>query len=307
MSSNVSTAAPDPRESVGSGARIEPPCPSMPPLERLRRIVHLLRAPGGCPWDREQDHSSLVPLLLEEAYEVAEAVASGDDLHICEELGDLLLHVVMHGEMAEERGAFDLEAIARGVVEKMIRRHPHVFGPLQAGDSEAVLRQWDEIKRGEKSAGEPSEGAGPAREARPFLHGISHGLPGLIRAHKLQKRAAKAGFEFASVRDALDKVREELAEVEQELATGAERSGEAARQDLAALGAELGDLLFSVVNVTRLLGLDAETLLAATNRKFEARFGVMERLMRERGVSLAEADLDTMEAAWQQAKAHDRG
>ncbi len=301
MSSDTSsTAAAEPAR-----PRVEPPPASLPPLERLRRIVHLLRAPGGCPWDREQTHASLAPLLLEEAYETAEAIESGHVGHMCEELGDLLLHVVMHGEIGAGSGAFTLEDIAATVVEKMIRRHPHVFGTAAAGDSESVLRQWDDIKRGEKAHG--ADGPEAPDPGRPHLAGVSHGLPALIRAHKLQKRAAKVGFEFPAVTDALDKVREELAEVEQALADTTWQAdaatGEPSPTDAAdALAAELGDLLFSVVNVTRLLGHDAESLLTAANRKFERRFAAMERRLQAAGTTLAGAGLDTMEAAWQAAK-----
>lgn len=294
--------------------RIEPPDASLPPLERLRHIVHLLRAPGGCPWDREQTHASLAPLLLEEAYEAVEAIESGDPVHMCEELGDLLLHVVMHGEIAAGHGRFTLDKIAAKVVEKMIRRHPHVFGSAEATDSETVLRQWDDIKRGEKSG--PGD-ADPAPSGRSHLAGISHGLPALIRAHKLQKRAAKTGFEFPSPAAALAKVREELDEVEQALvAAGGDGGHDAdppepgsgdAGSAAAALAAELGDLLFSVVNLTRLLGQDAESLLAAANRKFEHRFANMERRLHAAGTAPGGADLDTMEAAWQAAKADEPG
>ncbi|CAN5235484.1 nucleoside triphosphate pyrophosphohydrolase [soil metagenome] len=252
----------------------EPPSAALPPIDRLREIVRLLRAPGGCPWDIEQTHATLVPNLLEEAYEVAEAIRSGDAEHMNEELGDLLLQAVMHGQIASEAGTFDLDSVAAGICEKLIRRHPHVFADTSdAADTEAVLHQWDAIKREEKSAG----GTG-------LLAGVTTGLPALIRATKLQQKAAKVGFDWPDAAGALDKVREELDEV--------------ASADPAGLPGELGDLLFSVVNLARKHGLDAETLLASANEKFVARFAVVERAVGD----LEAASLGDMEAAWQDAK-----
>ncbi len=250
-----------------------PPSTELPPIDRLRAIVHILRSPGGCPWDIEQTHGSLVANLLEEAYEVAEAIQSGDPIHMEEELGDLLLQAVMHGQIASESGSFDLDSIASRICEKLIRRHPHVFADGDASDTEAVLKRWDEIKQEEKGGKTPSH-----------LAGVSQGLPALIRATKLQKKAAKVGFDWPDAGGALEKVREELDEV--------------ADADAGDLPEELGDLLFSVVNLTRKHGLDAETLLAAANEKFFARFGKMADSVGD----LEAAPLDTMESAWQAAK-----
>lgn len=247
-------------------------------IDRLRAILHRLRAPGGCPWDAEQTHESLVPNLIEEAYETVDAIRRDDIPHLREELGDLLLQVVFHSELASERGDFDLDEIARGISEKLIRRHPHVFGASGADDTESVLRQWDEIKRAEKGT-----------EDEAFLHGIGQGLPALLRAAKLQKKAAKVGFDWPDEGGVTDKIREELDEV------AAADSPEAAAE-------EIGDLLFSVVNLARFRKLDPEVLLAAANRKFEERFGVMEQALKERGIELGDATLDQMEAAWQAAK-----
>lgn len=255
--------------------------PKTPPdhpdgLARLRAVVHDLRSPGGCPWDIEQTHASLVPNLLEEAYEAAEAIRSGDDAHMREELGDLLLQCAMHAEIAAGRGAFDLDAMAHGIADKLVHRHPHVYGESDAADPEAVLKQWDEIKRAEKGA-----------EASGWLEGITAGLPALIRAAKIQKRAAKAGFDWPDPAGVLDKVREETAEVEQALASG--------QSD--AIAEEIGDLLFTAVNLARKAGFDAEALLAATNEKFIRRFHAME----EKVGDLKAASLDEMEAAWREA------
>ncbi len=247
-------------------------------VERLRAILHRLRAPGGCPWDAEQTHGSLVPNLIEETYETVDAIQRGDMEHLREELGDVLLQVVFHSELASERGDFDMDEVARGISEKLIRRHPHVFGESRAGDSDAVLRQWDEIKRVEKGTG-----------AEPFLHGVGHGLPALLRAAKLQKKAAKVGFDWPDEAGVVDKIREELEEVE------SAASPEAAAE-------EIGDLLFSVVNLARFRKLDPEVLLAAANRKFEERFGRMERALDEQGIGLEKAGLEQMEEAWQAAK-----
>lgn len=250
-------------------------------LERLRAIMHRLRAPGGCPWDAEQSHESLVSNLLEEAYETVDAIRSGDPAALREELGDLLLQVVFHSEIASETGAFDLDEVARGIADKLVRRHPHVFAGGAAATADEVLLRWDEIKRAEKG-----------EEETPYLHGTGRGLPALIRAGKLQKKAAKVGFDWPVETGVIAKIREELLEVEAAVDA----------QDAAGMEEELGDLLFSVVNLARFRKLDPEALMDAANRKFEARFHRMEQLLRERGVTLAQAGLEAMEDAWQQAK-----
>jgi len=250
-------------------------------LARLRAIMHRLRAPGGCPWDAEQTHESLIPNLIEEAYETVDTIQRGDFNHLREELGDLLLQVVFHSEMAEEAGHFNLDDVAREISDKLIRRHPHVFGQSAAATAEAVLHQWDQIKRQEKGTGE-----------QPFLHGIGHGLPALLRAAKLQKKAAKIGFDWPDEAGVLAKISEELAELHHAIAAG----------DAPAIAEETGDLLFSIVNLTRFRRLDPELLMATANAKFEQRFGAMERLLEAAGLSLEAATLEQMEAAWQQAK-----
>jgi len=250
-------------------------------LARLRAIMHRLRAPGGCPWDAEQTHASLVPNLIEEAYETVDTIQRGDHGHLMEELGDLLLQVVFHSELAEEAGRFNLDDVARGISEKLVRRHPHVFAQSDASDSDAVLQQWDAIKRAEKGD-----------EEQPYLHGVGKGLPALLRAAKLQKKASKVGFDWPDEAGVLAKIGEELTEVE------------AAIQEAqpAAIDEELGDLLFSVVNLIRFRNRDPEVLMAAANAKFEQRFGAMEQDLRRRGLSLADADAARMEESWEAAK-----
>ncbi len=252
-------------------------------LTRLRYIVHRLRAPGGCPWDQEQTHESLIPHVLEEAYEVVDAIKSGDPALICEELGDLLLQPVLHAEIASETGAFDIDQMAHGLSEKLIRRHPHVFGEASADNSEAVLTQWDAIKRQEK--GTQKEG---------HLHGIGVGLPALMRAQKLQKKAARVGFDWPDVAPVFGKLREEIAELEEALAQGSRPAVEE----------ELGDLLFSVVNLARKLGVDSEPALAAANEKFVQRFHAMEERLNsgERRMGDPGLTLEEMDAAWDAVK-----
>jgi|JI6StandDraft_1071083.scaffolds.fasta_scaffold01139_13 MazG family protein len=251
-------------------------------LTRLRYIVHRLRAPGGCPWDMEQTHESLIPHVLEEAYEVVDAIKSGDPTLICEELGDLLLQPVLHAEIASETGAFDLNQMAHGLSEKLIRRHPHVFGEASAATSDAVLTQWDAIKRQEK--GTQKEG---------HLHGVGNGLPALMRAQKLQKKAARVGFDWPDVAPVFGKLREEIAELEEAIAKG----------ETAAMEEELGDLLFSVVNLARKLDIGSEAALAATNEKFIRRFHAVEDQLTAAGKKLGEATLEEMDAAWDATKA----
>ena len=217
------------------------------PLTRLRKIVHILRAPGGCPWDGEQTNESLIPNLLEEAYEAADAVRSGDPELMKEELGDLLLQPIMHGEIGSETGAFDLDAIAITIGDKLIRRHPHVFGDSDVNNTEAVLNQWEKIKQSEK-------GEKPAS----ILHKVGEGLTSLMRATKIQKKVAKVGFDWENSADVIAKIREETTEVEEMVDAGDEEK----------LGEEIGDLLFAVVNLARKSGLDSESLLAAANEKF---------------------------------------
>jgi MazG family protein len=261
---------------------IRPPV-DLPGMDRLRALMHRLRAPGGCPWDARQTHESLVPNLLEETYEVVDTIRRGDEAHLKEELGDLLLQVVFHSELAEESGTFDFDQVAHAICDKLVHRHPHVFGDSVADDPEAVLRQWDAIKRAEKG-----------KEAAPWLDGTGDGLPALMKAAKLQKKAAKIGFDWPDAASVLAKIHEEIAELEAEYDR---ESPDAARID-----DELGDLLFSVVNLIRKDGRDPEALLAAANAKFTRRFHAMEVLLRADGIALDQAGADRLEEAWSRAK-----
>ncbi len=250
-------------------------------LDRLRAIMHRLRAPGGCPWDAEQMHESIVPNLIEEAYETVDTIQRGDYEHLKEELGDLLLQVVFHSEIAEESGRYNLDDVARGISEKLVRRHPHVFGESNAATADAVLQQWDEIKRAEKGDQEKS-----------YLHGVGKGLPALIRASKLQKKAAKVGFDWPVETGVISKIREELLELEAAIDA----------QDLNGVSEEMGDLMFSIVNLVRFRKADPEVIMASANAKFESRFGEMERILAAAGLTLEAATPDQMEDAWEEAK-----
>lgn len=250
-------------------------------MERLRAIMHRLRAPGGCPWDAEQTHESIISNLIEEAYECVDAIRSGDTTHMREEFGDLLLQVVFHAELASERGDFTFDDVAAAISDKLVHRHPHVYGESTVGDSEGVLAQWDAIKRAEKGD-----------EHRPYLHGVGKGLPALIRAAKLQKKAAKVGFDWPDESGVLAKLREEIEELQAEIDAGNDE----------AFAEELGDVFFSLVNLARFRQLDPEVIMAQANRKFENRFGLMEQSLRGQGIELVDATLDQMESNWQQAK-----
>lgn len=257
----------------------------LPQVTRLLDIVAALRAPGGCPWDREQTHASLRSGAIEEVYEMVEAIDSGDEAHFKEELGDLLLQVVMHAQIAGEEGRFDLEQVAGEVADKLVRRHPHVFGGNKLGDSDAVLKQWDEIKRAERE----SKGA-PANASA--LDGVSAALPALMRAEKVQRRAARVGFDWEQLHAVVGKIREEVAEVEQEIETG----------DRARLEAELGDLLFAVVNLTRKAKFDAEIVLNQATNKFVRRFHAMEAEAALQGRALPELAPAEMDLLWENVK-----
>ncbi|MGA3170374.1 MAG: nucleoside triphosphate pyrophosphohydrolase [Chthoniobacteraceae bacterium] len=258
---------------------------TLPEVARLRDIVARLRAPGGCPWDREQTHASLRASAIEEVYEMVEAIDAGDDPHFKEELGDLLLQVIMHAQIAGEEGRFDLEGIAAEVSEKLVRRHPHVFGENKLADSDAVLKQWDEIKRVERE----SKGA-PANASA--LDGVSAALPALMRAEKVQKRAARVGFDWEDLRGVIEKIREEVAEVEEEM-----EGGNGAR-----LEDELGDLLFTVVNLTRKAKCEAEILLNEATNKFVRRFHALEAEAARQGRKPAEMTMAEMDALWEGVK-----
>src|SRR5215470_6690525 len=263
-------------------------------ISRLIEIMAALRTPGtGCPWDLEQTFETIAPYTLEEAYEVADAIARGDLDDLREELGDLLLQVVFHARMAQEQGAFDFGDDVPATTEKLIRRHPHVFGDARGLTPAAVEQLWDRIKAEEKALKRP----GRATEGRAgALAGVPAVLPALTRALKLQQKAGKVGFDWNDPMAVLAKIREEADEIE-----AAIRSGE--RNEAAA---ETGDLLFAVVNLARHLDADPEAVLRATNQKFERRFGSIERALETRGKTPAQSTLAEMDALWDEAKAAEK-
>lgn len=256
---------------------------------KLHEIVQTLRSPGGCPWDQEQTHESLRKNLIEEAYEVLETIDEDDPDHMCEELGDLLLQVMLHAQMEEEIGTFTVYDVITTLNEKLIRRHPHVFGEQTAEDANEALLNWNAIKVEEKR----KKGIDVTKQS--VLDGIPRELPGLMKAVKLQKKAATVGFDWTKLDDVLAKLEEELAELREVIAKPGE-AGAQERRD------ELGDVLFSIVNVARFLKIDPEEALAQTNRKFIQRFSYIEEQLRLRGLSFEQTGLLEMEKYWQEAK-----
>ena len=259
------------------------PDPDSAALNRLRAIVARLRAPDGCPWDREQTHATLRNDLIEEAWEVVDAIGRNDHVHLREELGDLLLQVVMHSQIASEAGHFTLDEVAGEIGEKLVRRHPHVFGEKKLGDSGAVLKQWDEIKRQEKGAAS-------------VLDHISLALPALMRAEKVQKRAARVGFDWPDIRGVVEKIHEELGELE-----AARQEGDQARVD-----DEMGDVLFSVVNLARKLKAQPELALQQATNKFIDRFKKLEAVLAQRGLQFDRLTLAEMDEIWNTVKRDDK-
>lgn len=252
-----------------------------PDITPLADLMQRLRNPdGGCPWDLEQDFASIAPYTIEEAYEVADAIERNDMEALKDELGDLLLQVVFHSQMATEAGSFDLQNVIDGICEKMTRRHPHVFGDVDANTPDMVVTNWESIKASERS-GKPDDSA---------LAGVAVALPALLRAQKIQKRAARTGFDWPDISGATAKIFEEIEEVE--TATSADERAD-----------EIGDLLFAVVNMARFYDVDAEAALKAANAKFERRFRAMEDIA---GDSFAELSLDAKEDHWQQVKAQEK-
>ena len=255
----------------------------MTEIEKLLEIMRSLRDPdGGCPWDLEQDFSTIAPYTVEEAYEVLDAIQRDDMPGLAGELGDLLLQVVFHAQMAEEAGHFTFVDVVAAINDKMIRRHPHVFGDAEARDAGQVEGSWERIKAAERARDDD----------RSALAGIALALPALKRAHKLGKRAAVVGFDWPDARGPADKLREELEEVAEAEAKG----------DPAAIAEEVGDLLFAAANLARHLKVDPEAALAAANAKFERRFRAVEAELSARGDRLQDLPLETLEAAWQTVK-----
>jgi len=262
----------------------------------LIAIMAALRTPGsGCPWDLEQNFATIAPYTIEEAFEVADAIARGDLDDLKDELGDLLLQVVFHARMAEEQGTFAFPDVVQAITEKLIRRHPHVFGDKGGLSTGEVNIQWDQIKAEEKAA-RASAGRAPALGRDGALAGVSPGLPALARALKLQQKAGKVGFDWNDPKAVLAKIREEADEIGAELDAGAKEK----------VAGEIGDLLFAVVNLARHLDVDPETALRTTNLKFERRFGAIEDALAAAGKTPSDATLGEMDALWDQAKAEEK-
>lgn len=256
----------------------------MSSIDRLLQIMSRLRdRERGCPWDLQQSFATIAPYTIEEAYEVADAIERNDLHALRDELGDLLFQVVFHSQLAREQGAFDFDAVAAAICDKMERRHPHVFGTATIETAEAQTIAWEEQKRRERATKHAS-----------VLADVPISLPALTRANKLGKRAGQVGFEWPDVNGALAKVEEEVRELKDEVAQGVDR---------AAIAAELGDVLFSIVNVCRYLDVDPETALRATNAKFERRFGYVEARLREQGLTPEQASLEEMDKLWDEGKA----
>lgn len=264
-------------------------------IKRLIEIMAALRAPEtGCPWDIEQNFASIAPYTIEEAYEVADAIARNDLIDLQEELGDLVLQVVYHAQMAEEAGKFAFGDVVQGITEKMIRRHPHVFGDEQARSARSAKGMWEKIKSQEKAARKASRIAAgvTVEENISLLDSVPLPLPALTRALKLQEKAATVGFDWSEAAPILDKIEEEIGELRQAMAAA----------DHAASEDEFGDVLFAVVNLGRKMKLDPEKALAGTNHKFRTRFNYIEKTLEADGRTLGDASLDEMEAIWQAAK-----
>ncbi len=250
-------------------------------FEDLVAIMRRLRGPGGCPWDAEQTHESLTRYLLEETYEVIEAIESGSADHIREELGDLLLQPVFHAVIAEETGSFTIRDVIQGVCDKLVRRHPHVFGDLEIRDSSAQVENWERIKKGEKGDKRPSA-----------LSGVPPQLPALLKAQKITEKASRVGFDWEHVDQVMAKVLEELHEFEEAMAGN----------DNGRMEAELGDLLFAIVNLGRFLSINPEEALRKTINRFQARFCYVEQRLAEQGKQMTSTPLEEMDRLWDQAK-----
>lgn len=265
-------------------------------FERLIEIMRTLRAPDGCPWDRKQTHASLRPFVLEETYEVLEAIESGTPDDLKEELGDFLFEAVFLAQISEEAGHFSIGDALQGIADKLVRRHPHVFERESLDPtltSEQVVEKWEALKARERAlAGKPAAAPKP----KTTMSGVPKTLPALLRAYEISARAAAVGFDWAGPADVLDKIEEEVAEVRQEVESGA-------LGDLSRAEEEMGDLLFAMANFSRKLGIEPEAALRRATEKFAARFDAVERALAERGKTPSESTLDEMNAEWDRAKA----
>ncbi|HEY0428938.1 MAG TPA: nucleoside triphosphate pyrophosphohydrolase [Pyrinomonadaceae bacterium] len=260
-------------------------------FDELVSVMARLRAPGGCPWDREQTYESLAQYLLEEAYEtfdaIQEADASGDTVNLREELGDILLQVVFHSTIAAERGDFTIDEVTEGVTEKLILRHPHVFGEAELKTAHDVLSNWDELKAAQRLASGKQE-----KQKDSILEEVPIHFPALLEGLKLSKKAAKVGFDWENAEQIFDKINEEIDELKAAIA----------KNDVEGIGEEIGDLLFSVVNLARRFEIEPETALKKTNRKFRRRFAFIEQELKANGKTLEETNLAEMDALWNKAK-----
>jgi ATP diphosphatase len=266
------------------------------PIDRLLQIMARLRAPvGGCPWDQEQSFATIAPYTIEEAYEVADAIGRGDMADLKEELGDLLLQVVYHAQMAQEQGAFGFADVATTIADKMVSRHPHVFGDAKIDGAAGQTSSWEIYKAAERAQKAAKSHEGTPPPVGSALDGVALALPALTRAEKLQKRAGRVGFDWNNAQLVLDKIEEEIGELRQEMADA----------DPARLQDELGDLLFAAANLARHLKVDPEAALRQANAKFERRFHHIEARLAAQGRSPQAASLEEMERLWQEAKASD--
>lgn len=262
----------------------------------LVELMHKLRSPDGCPWDREQNYATLAPMLLEEAYEAFEAVEEareGNPKELRDELGDLLFQIVFYAQVAKEKGDFEINDVTEAIHSKMVRRHPHVFGDTSAEDSATVLRNWETMKAEERRA------AGKSEREGSLLDGVSSKAPALMEAHQLSTKAARVGFDWKAVEDIFDKLQEEIGELRTAIQNHTVTNSEA---DHALVREEIGDLLFAVTNIARHLQVEPESALKLTSRKFRQRFGYIEKKLQERGQAFDQVSLDDMEALWQEAK-----
>ena len=260
-------------------------------FEDLVAVQARLRAPGGCPWDREQTHLTLRTYLIEEAYEVLDAIERASPPDLAEELGDLLLQVLFHADLARETGVFDISDVIVGIHDKMVRRHPHVFGDVKADTPAEVLKNWVQLKANEKQAA-IAKGISPQRQAPSALDGVPRNLPALLEAYQLTRRAAQVGFDWERIEGIFEKLKEETAELQVALEASNRRAAEE----------EVGDLLFSVVNLARFLKLDPEVTLKYSNLKFKSRFQEMEREALNSGLSLAGLSKEELEKLWEASK-----
>jgi MazG family protein len=261
-------------------------------FEKLVGIMATLRGPDGCPWDKEQDLDSLKPMLIEEVYEVIEAIDDRDYRGLSEELGDVLLHVVFSAQLGGEMDAFTIDDVIDGICDKLIRRHPHVFGDESADSSEQVVEKWEDIKAREKQDKVDGGSTGPGS----ILDGIPPKLPALHEAHKISSRVARVGFDWPDIENVFDKLQEEIQELREAIAVPKD---ERSREDIEN---EIGDIMFVVVNIARFLDLDTESSLKRANRKFRGRFKFIEKELAGRGKTLEESTLGEMEEIWQLAK-----